>query len=147
MDQVSKINLAVLSTLLFFVANASHGEIVVIVNSALTIDSLTKEQVADIFLDKNHLFPNNEKTNPVTPLPSAALYSEFANKMLGRNDSQLRAHWSRLIFTGMGKPPTEMTSVDNIKDYVADNENGIGYIYASDLSSEESEFKIVFKLE
>ena len=48
--------------------------------------------------------------------------------MLEKNDSQLRAYWSRVVFTGIGKPPSEHGGDVEIRKLVADNPNVIGYI-------------------
>ena len=123
----------------------SHAEGVVIVNAELNVDTLSKSQVADIFLDKINVFPTKEETDRVALPRSEPAYKLFSRQVLGRTLNQQRSSWSRLIFTGMGEPPAELSSAENIKDYVADNENAISFIDAADLSDEDEGIKVVFR--
>jgi len=48
--------------------------------------------------------------------------------------SKLKGHWSKLIFTGKGTPPKEVSTDAEVIELVAANPNIIGYINASSVT-------------
>lgn len=57
-------------------------------------------------------------------LPRDAFYASFA----GKSPAQLKAHWSKIIFTGRGQPPREVANSVEVRKFIVDNPNAIGYI-------------------
>jgi hypothetical protein len=47
----------------------------------------------------------------------------------------VKAYWTKMIFTGRGQPPREMSTSMAIRKMVADNPNLIGYIDKSALDA------------
>jgi len=41
---------------------------------------------------------------------------------------QLKAHWSKIIFTGRGKPPKAVATGVELRKLIASNAQSIGYI-------------------
>lgn len=109
----------------------ANAEVAIIVhpdNSA----SFTDDEIKRIFLGKTKSFPNGEKATPVTPEDNAAA-DDFNKKVLNKSSSQVKAYWSKLVFTGKGMPPKELTSGDLISE-VSSNPEFIGYIDASQVT-------------
>jgi hypothetical protein len=52
----------------------------------------------------------------------------FNEKILNKTSSQMKAYWSKLVFTGKGTPPKELLSDKEVIDLVSKNPNMIGYI-------------------
>lgn len=96
-------------------------EIVVIVNPKNPATRLFSEQAGQFFLGKSTMF---------TPIehPDGALRSEFYKKVLDKDASQVKAIWSRLVFTGKATAPKELASSAEVKKAVAADVNAIGYI-------------------
>lgn len=82
---------------------------------------LTKDQVADVFLGKN------QSLTPIDQPESAPARAEFYKKATGRDPSQVKAAWSRLVFSGKAQPPKEMDAAA-VKKAVAADPKTIGYI-------------------
>ena len=61
------------------------------------------------------------------------LYEQFYTKVTGKTGAQVKAAWSRLVFSGKGTPPKELGSSAEVKKFVAANADGIGYIEKSAL--------------
>lgn len=111
------------------VANISaHAEVAVVVSSKSNVSSLTQEQAADIFLGKSGNFPGGEKATPVDQSDSSSAREEFYTKATGKNASQVKALWSKLIFTGKGQAPKDVGDNAGVKKALADNPNAVGYI-------------------
>jgi len=111
-------------------------EVVVIGNPAAT--SLTKEQVADLYLGKSQGAKLVDQPN------SAPVKASFYQKVSGHDLSQVKATWSRLIFTGKAQPPRELPDAAAVKKAVAADPKTIGYIQKSDV---DSSVKIVLALD
>ena len=48
--------------------------------------------------------------------------------MTGKTPALLKAHWSKLVFTGRGQPPRELQDSAAVRRAVADDPGLIGYI-------------------
>jgi hypothetical protein len=117
---------SVLSALMFVLlaaANIRAEEIVVIVNPAAK--PLGKEQIADLYLGRSG------GLTPVDQTAGSAIYAEFYKKATGRDISQIKAIWSRILFTGRGLPPKQLPDSAAVKKAVATNLNTVGYIEKS----------------
>lgn len=111
--------------------NWAVAEIVVVVNPANDINNLSKKQVSRIFLGQDRRFPNGQRANPVdqgdVELIKEAFYSKVAKKSL----SQLKGYWARRLFNGRGEPPQVVNGDLSTKEFVADNDDAIAYIDAT----------------
>lgn len=98
---------------------------VVVVAGAASSASLTKEQVADVFLGKT------PGLTPVDQAESSPLREEFYTKVVGKSAAQAKSYWAKLAFTGKGTPPKEMASSAEVKKALAANPALVGYIEKS----------------
>ena len=115
-----------LTTALF--STAVFADIAIIVNPANTA-TITQDDVSKIFLGKAKTFPNGD---PVVPInQGGAMADEFNDKVLSKSSTQMKAYWSKLVFTGKGTPPKEASGDDEAKKLVSENPNLIGYIDAA----------------
>ena len=119
------------------VSSAVSAEIAVIVNPANTADS---PQVSRIFLGKAKSFSNGSPAIPVNLSEASPLTSEFNKKVLNKSSSQLKAYWSKLVFTGKGTPPKAVSSDAEMIKLVSANPNLIGYV---DAASVDGSVKVV----
>ncbi len=103
---------------------ALAAEIVVIVNPKNPASRMFSEQAAQFFLGKSTLFTPIEHTE-------GPLRNEFSQKVLGKDSSQVKAQWSKLVFTGKGTAPKEFGSSAEVKKAVAADVQAIGYIEKS----------------
>jgi len=111
----------------FAVANV-HSEVVVVVAADTPINNLSKSQVAKIFLGKSRRFPNGSRAVPLNQNEGNSDRDDFYRLVSGKSPSQIKAHWSKLIFTGRGQPPKEAADSDAVKYLLANNRVNIGYI-------------------
>lgn len=121
---MSKLLSAFILILLTFPAQAGTSVIVHPSNSF----SLTADDVTRLFTGRSKTFPDGRTAVPVNLTEDVALRAAFDEKVLGRSSSQIKAHWSKLLFTGKGTPPKEVDSDQEVIDLVKSNPNIIGYI-------------------
>lgn len=127
--------------LMGLLSNIAFAEIAVIVNPGNN-NALTKEEIASLYLAKNKTFADGKTAIPLDRTEGSPLRSEFISKVLNKDEAQMKAYWSRLIFTGKGVPPKVVTSDEELKDIVARNLDAIGFI---DASAVDDTVKIVAK--
>ena len=129
-----------LSTALF--TNAASAEIAVIVhaNNANDIDAA---EVKRIFLGKQSSFGDGSAAIAIDQSAGSGVVAEFNEKVLNRSASQLKAYWSKLIFTGKGQPPEKIGSDAEVLQEVAANPGAIGYIASATV---DGSVRVLFKL-
>jgi ABC-type phosphate transport system substrate-binding protein len=124
-------NLILIALLIgLFMPLHTQAEVVVIVNLSNS-DALDTAQIKKIFLGKLKRFPSGAQTVPITQKSSSDSRTEFDKKLLKKSASQLKAYWSKLLFTGKGQPPKEVLNDKEMIELVATNPNMIGYIDAT----------------
>ena len=77
------------------------------------VNSLTPDQVEKLFLGKTSAFPGGASAIPIDP-PKGPERDAFYLKTTGKQPSQLKAYWSKQIFTGAGQPPKEAESAQEL---------------------------------
>jgi ABC-type phosphate transport system substrate-binding protein len=110
--------------------NVASAEVAVIVHPS-NANNLSADDVKRIFLGKMKKFPNGESVLPVNQDSSSSVKDEFNDKVLGKSASQVKAYWSKLVFSGKGSPPKEASTQDEVIQLVKDNQSVIGYVDAS----------------
>lgn len=106
-------------------ATTAAADIVVIVH--LRAATPTKEQLGDVYLGKSRAFA------PLDQAETSQIRAEFYQKTTGRDLAQVKAVWSRIVFTGKGVPPIELLDAAAVKRAVAADPKAIGYIERSAL--------------
>jgi ABC-type phosphate transport system substrate-binding protein len=107
---------------------AAHAEVVVVVSAENPVQSLTRAELADIYLGRLDRFSNGDRAVPIDQKDGSPAHDEFYEEYIGRTPAQVKAHWSKLIFTGRGQPPRSVASGDAAADAVAGNPHAIAYI-------------------
>ena len=116
---------------LLALAGLAQAQVAVIVNPKNPTASMTADQVSGIFLGKSNTLPSGATAVPADLPESAAARDQFYSKVTGKQAAQVKAAWSRLVFSGKGTPPKELGSAADVKKFVAGNPDAIGYIEKS----------------
>jgi len=120
---------------------SAFAQVAVIVNPKNPMASMTADQVSGIFLGKSNTLPSGGTAMPIDLPDSAATRELFYTKATGKSTAQVKAAWSRLVFSGKATPPKELGSSADVKKFVASNPDAIGYI---EKSAVDSSVKVVF---
>ena len=126
-----------------FLSNLAQAAIAVVVHPS-NQTSLTQDDLVRLYTGKLSAFPDGAAAIPVNLADSVPLRAEFDQKALGRSSSQVKAYWSKLVFTGKGTPPKEVASDSEVLELVASNPNLIGYVSAGAVSAK---VKVLLTLE
>lgn len=117
------------------------ADVVAVVSAKSPVTTLSKSQVTDIFLGKANRFPAGTQAVPFDQAEGSAARAEFYLKATGKSPAQLKAYWSKIIFTGRGQPPPTVANDIEMKKRISENPQAIGYI---DRSLADSSVKVVF---
>jgi len=120
--------LAVLTLAVTYDTRAALADVVAVVSAKSSITSLTKSQIKDIFLGRKTHFPDGSAAVPIDEIAGSAARDEFYSHYADMSPAQVRAHWSRIIFTGRGQPPKTASTVGVAKKMLLENSDIITYI-------------------
>lgn len=126
----------VLACALLAAAASSRADPVVVVARGCPVDALTLDQVAAIFLGKADALPGGVRTVPYDLGEESALRQSFYQTITGKTPAQLKAYWSRIIFTGKGAPPRRLADAEAVRRAVGTTPCAIGYLDRSDLTAD-----------
>ncbi len=104
---------------------SAFAETVVIVSAKNPATRMFSEQAAQFFLGKSTMF------TPVDQADGSAIRNEFYKKVTDKDAAQVKAIWSKLVFTGKAQAPKEFKTSAEVKKAVADDPKAIGYIEKS----------------
>jgi len=115
------------------VSHTANAEVAVVVNTANS-SAISDVELSRLFLGKLKNYTDGSKAVPVNQKFGSKVRKEFEQKVLKKSSSQVKAYWSKLVFSGKGKPPKEFASDKAVLEQVAANKNAIGYVDASSVS-------------
>lgn len=75
-----------------------------------------------------HRFPNGSPAVPIDQAEASAAREAFYTQVTGKSAAQIKAHWSKIIFTGRGKPPKAVSNGIEARTLIAANPRAIGDI-------------------
>ena len=116
------------------------AEVVAVVSARGPATAMTTNQVVDIFLGRTSRFPDGRPAVPVDQAEGSAARDEFYSTYAGKSQSQLNAHWAKIVFTGRGHPPIVVANDLAVRKYLADHPGAIGYI---DRKQVDSSVKVI----
>jgi ABC-type phosphate transport system substrate-binding protein len=114
---------------------------VAVVSAKSPITALSRNQLLDIFLGRTNRYPNGTPALPIDQAEGSPLRDEFYSKIAGQTEAQIKAYWSKIIFTGRGQPPPTVANDEEAKKRISDNPAAIGYI---DRATVDDSVRIVF---
>ena len=116
-------------------AAAVQADVVAVVSAQSSVIALSKSQIADIFLGKSGRYPNGTQAVPIDQEEGSQARTEFYTNYASKSPAQLKAHWSKIIFTGRGKPPAAVANSIEARKLIAADSRAIAYIDRSAVDS------------
>lgn len=94
-------------------------------HSTMRIDSA---QLREIFFLRRTSWPDGTPIHIFVLPDQDLLHIRFTKEVLGVFPYQLRSAWDRMVFTGIGVPPTVVYSVEEMRNKVEETPGAIGYL-------------------
>lgn len=130
---------SILGIALLVLASQAHAGAVVVASGSKAA-SMDAEAVKRVFLGREASVGGAAAV--VVYQKSGATREAFNKSVLGKAGAELTSYWSRLIFTGKAKAPTEVDGDAAVKARLASSPGAIGYV--SDAAIDGS-VKVLFK--
>lgn len=109
----------------------AFSEIAIIVSRDSPISTLSKGQIADLYLGRIHSVEHGSRIRLLDHPKSSALRERFFQQLLGMSITRVNAYWARLQFSGDTQPPQALANDEQIVAAVARHPNTIGYVDAT----------------
>ena len=118
----------------------ADDSLAIVTAESSTLTSLTRKEVADLFLGKHKINIDGQSVTPIDVTDEAsrdAFYQQVAEMSVLR----VNAYWARLVFSGQGRPPQQLPLAEAMA--LAKNQPGtVTYLPARYANG----FKILLKL-
>lgn len=110
----------------------ADGAVVVVTNRDNGIGAISRDEVADIFLGRKTVVSNNIALTPVDS-SDHRLRERFYQSVAGMTTLRVKAHWSRLVFSGQGRPPPELNP-QQAGERIAGEVSAVTYLLADQVT-------------
>lgn len=120
----------------------AEAPIVIVAGAGSAISELSKEQAEQLYLGRVSALRGGTPVS-LADLPPGPTRDRFYARLTGKNPSQIRAHWSRMVFTGRALPPREVTDAEQLRALLAADPDLIGYLPAT---AADDRLKILLRL-
>lgn len=141
MRLITRIGLITIGLIVYLSGAAVRAEVVAVVANVSPITALSQTQLIDIFLGKRTRFPDGSSAVPIDQIEGSPTRHEFYAKFAAMSPAQIKAYWSKIIFTGRGQPPKAVANSVEAKKLVLTDLNAISYI---DLTMVDDSVRVVF---
>lgn len=118
-----------IGSLAALVAGTANAEVAVIAHPACAASSASSEEIKQLYLGKSKQV-GGAKAVPLDQSKDSEVSGQFYASVVGKNASQVRAYWSKLVFTGKGRPPKQVDGDADVVSAVAADPTLIGYVDA-----------------
>jgi ABC-type phosphate transport system substrate-binding protein len=118
---------------------SSKRELVVIVNKANTVGSISKAELSHIYLGKRKTWVTGDIVRPCDlqepgveeELTSMSLFSA---RYLNKDIATLKSYWIKMIFSGKGQPPQVFKKPEDVIRVVSEDPASLGYVYSDQVT-------------
>jgi ABC-type phosphate transport system substrate-binding protein len=107
---------------------SARAEVVAVVSAKSAVQALARNHITDIFLGRKSRYPDGQQAVPLDQEVGSPSRDAFYTSVVGISEVKLKAHWSKMVFTGRGKPPRAVSNGIELRRAVALNPQAIGYI-------------------
>jgi len=116
-------------------ASAARADVVPVVSARSAVRALSRNELADIFLGRRARFPDGSAAIPIDQPEGSQARAQFYGHYADMTPAQLKAFWSKIIFTGRGQPPQAVIGARQARRLIAANPDAIGYIDRSQVDA------------
>jgi len=123
-----------------FYSCLAFSQVVVVVNNLSGLNYLSKDEVKALFLGYNDVF--NETvyiTIEITGDPDVMV--NFHRLVTDKSMPRLKAHWSKMVFSGTSSPPKRVVTVEQAKQILENNINVVTYMDRKHL---DKRFRVIY---
>lgn len=109
------------------------SQLVVVSSAKSPLSRLSRQEVSALYLGQARALPDGSA--PQLLASGGALRDEFYAKVLERDAAQVKAAWSRLVFSGKGRAPREFADPAQLRAALQASPGAIAYLDASQVDA------------
>lgn len=128
---------------LLFSTSVVYADISIVMHKSSRVKSVSNSDVKKIFLGKKRSLSGAGRVVPLDQKAGSSVRKRFYKKVVRKSPSQVKAYWSKMIFSGRGTPPKQVRSDTDVKRWLASNPDAIGYISSK---SVDNSVKVLLKV-
>lgn len=117
----------VAAVVMFGSIHAMAGNVKVIANPSVKIESISVGEIKSVFLEERNSLHDGTHVEPVLSKGGPA-HESFLKEYLDKNNDALQDYYRTLVFTGKGLMPKALRSDEEVAAYVAKTRGAIGYV-------------------
>jgi len=108
---------------------AAQGEgFIVIVNQTNPVTSLSRQQVADMFMKQMRVWGQGGDVHPVDLPAVSPVRDAFSRAVHGKPASAVASWWGQQMFSGRAVPPPQRSTDRAVNNFVREDGLAIGYV-------------------
>ncbi len=123
--------LLLVSASLSGIESATPTGIQIVVNAKNPIDTVSAEDLSNLYLKKVKKWKDGIKAMPADQEVESQVRRLFSPALLGRTSSQVESWWQIQLFRGRAVPPLTLSSDSEVLQYIAKHPGGVGYVSAA----------------
>ena len=116
-----------IAILLIILFKSGYGQVAIIANPDVPVDSLTKTKLLDLYTGDLTKWKNNQPIIVFDLKPKLEIRNEFFN-LLGKTSSRMKSIWLKKMLAGEGDPPRALDSEISILKIIAKTPGAIGFV-------------------
>ncbi len=120
--------------LIFGFSVNTFGQVAVIANKSVTVNSISSEKLLDIY-SREILFWDNDDPLVVFDLKPKTEVKKAFYEYIGKSTSRMKTIWMKKKLAGEGDPPESLSTEKEILEKVSVTRGAVGYISASEVDS------------
>ncbi len=119
-------------------------DLLIIVNKNNPLDTITKQQVVDLYMGRTPYFPSGGAVMKLDAPSTSALRKAFYFTLVNMSLPEINAYWARLMFSGRATPPMQVPQEQDIVKLVSGNVNAIAYVPKASIGELSDDIKTIF---
>jgi len=127
-----KITLMLIAAAFLLSGTALAADYILVVNKANAVSTLSPQDAKKVFLGKKSSWSDGKRV-VLYSQKNPDLTKAFTEGVVKKSPQQFMVFWKKALFTGTGKPPVEVADDAQMKQAIAADPQGIGYISVSEL--------------
>ncbi len=133
---------ALLATLLLLTGSNASAELVVVTSAKNGVERLKRQEVIYLFMGRWRQLPSGIQATPIDQAIDSPERADFYRQLVNKEPAEIRAYWSRLVFSGGSRPPYTAENREELLRLLNNTPGAIGYLERSQV---DSRLRIVFE--
>ena len=129
---------------LAFAALQAQAGVAVIGHPGIAAAGLTADQAAQLYLGKSRTLPDGSAATVIDLKEGDPARVFFLERVVGKDEQQVRGYWARQIFSGKGQPPRAVGSGAEMLRAVEATPGAVGIIDSAQVTGR---VKVLYRID